>query len=160
MIDDLTAIEGAAKPQAAESSYGMPGTRIKVQGLRRMIAEHMVRAKHTIPHYTYVDEADVTELVKTRDGLRALDKPPGLKLTFMPFFVKAVVRALKEVPLVNASVDDEAGDVVLHDRYHIGIAVATPGGLLVPVVRDADRLGLIELAQAIERLASAARGER
>jgi len=160
LIEDLTAAAPAAKQAAApvvKEDYGAPGSRLKLQGVRRLIAEHMVQAWHTIPHYTYVDEVDVTELVKIRDGLRAAGKPAGIKLTYMPFFVRAVTRALKDVPLVNASLDDAAGEIVLHDKYHIGIAVAAPAGLLVPVVHDADRLGVMDLAKEIERLTSAAR---
>jgi pyruvate dehydrogenase E2 component (dihydrolipoamide acetyltransferase)/2-oxoisovalerate dehydrogenase E2 component (dihydrolipoyl transacylase) len=161
LIDDLTtflrvATGQATKSPAVEINFGVPGTRVKLQGLRRLIAEHMVHAKQTIPHYTYVDEMDVTDLVKTRDGLRAAS-PEGVKITYMPFFVKAVVHALKEVPLVNAALDDAAGEIVLHDHYHIGVAVATPAGLIVPVVRDADKLSLTDCAREIERLTSAAR---
>src|SRR4029077_20855692 len=108
-------------------------------------------------HYTYVDEAEVGQLVRTRDGLRAAGKPAGIKITYMPFFVKAVTRALKDVPLVNASLDEDAGDIILHDRYHIGVAVATAAGLLVPVIHDADRLSVLDLAREIDRLSSDAR---
>ena len=158
LIEDLAglaAAPGLAKPQAAD--YGRPGTRQKFQGLRRKIAEHMVHAKHTIPHYTYVDECDVTDLVKTRDGLREPLESQGVKITYLPFFVKAVARALKEVPIVNASLDDAAGEIVLHDKYHVGIAVATPGGLVVPVIRDADRRTVVDIAREMERLSSEAR---
>src|SRR5262249_51954648 len=137
--------------------YGTPGTRVKLHGLRRRIAEHMVLAKRTIPHYTYVDECDVTELVRLRDGLREASARAGLKLTYLPFFVKAVAAALKEVPLVNATLDEAAGDIALHDRYHLGVAAATPAGLFVPVVRDADRKDLFAIAREIERLSVAVR---
>ncbi|HWY87962.1 MAG TPA: dihydrolipoamide acetyltransferase family protein [Gemmataceae bacterium] len=161
LIDDVTKFlqrsEPAGPPQAPKVDYGTPGTRVKLKGVRRMIAEHMVHAKQTIPHYTYVDETDVTELVKARDGLRASNAPKGLKITYMPFFVRAVAQALKEVPLVNASLDDKAGEIVLHDHYHIGIATATPWGLVVPVLHDADRLSFMDLAREIDRLTAAAR---
>jgi pyruvate dehydrogenase E2 component (dihydrolipoamide acetyltransferase)/2-oxoisovalerate dehydrogenase E2 component (dihydrolipoyl transacylase) len=137
--------------------YGKPGTRIKLQGIRRKIAEHMVLAKRTIPHYSYVDECDVTELVRLRESLREAFAQAGVKLTFLAFFVKAVTAALKEVPLVNASLDEGSGEIVLHDRYHIGVAVATPTGLIVPVIHDADRKDLAHIAQEIERLSNAAR---
>ncbi len=128
----------APAPAPKPPDYGKPGTRIKLQGLRRKIAEHMVQAKHVIPHYTYVEECDVTDLVKLRENLQG-PRQAGVKLTYLAFFVKAVVHALKEVPLVNASLDEAGDEIVLHDRYHIGIAVATPGGLIVPVVHDADK---------------------
>jgi pyruvate dehydrogenase E2 component (dihydrolipoamide acetyltransferase)/2-oxoisovalerate dehydrogenase E2 component (dihydrolipoyl transacylase) len=151
--------DGADKRPAPEPrpDYGTPGTRIKLHGVRRRIAEHMVLAKRTIPHYSYVDECDVTELVRLREGLRDTYARAGVKLTYLPFFVKAVVAALKEVPLVNASLDEKAGEIVLHDRYDIGVAVATPAGLLVPVVRDADRKDLVQVARDVERLSQEAR---
>jgi pyruvate dehydrogenase E2 component (dihydrolipoamide acetyltransferase)/2-oxoisovalerate dehydrogenase E2 component (dihydrolipoyl transacylase) len=136
---------------------GRPGTRVKLVGLRRRVAEHMVLSKSTIPHYSYVDECEVTELVRLRNSLKDAYSRSGVKLTYLPFFVKAVVAALKEVPMVNASLDEEAGEIVLHDRYHIGIAVATPGGLIVPVVHDADKKDIGTLAREIERLSSDAR---
>jgi 2-oxoisovalerate dehydrogenase E2 component (dihydrolipoyl transacylase) len=137
--------------------YGTPGTRVKLHGVRKRIADHMVLAKRSIPHYSYVDECEVTDLVRVRDGLRETCARAGVKLTYLPFFVKAVVAALKEVPVVNASLDEQTGEIVFHDRYHIGIAVATPAGLLVPVVRDADRKDLIDIAREIERLSQEAR---
>jgi pyruvate dehydrogenase E2 component (dihydrolipoamide acetyltransferase)/2-oxoisovalerate dehydrogenase E2 component (dihydrolipoyl transacylase) len=104
-----------------------------------------------------VDEADVTQLVELRDSLRPTFARAGVKLTYLAFFVRAAVRALKEVPLVNASLDEKAGEIVLHDRYHIGIAVATPNGLIVPVIRDADRKDLTQVAHEVERLSADAR---
>src|SRR5581483_4205108 len=140
--------------------YGRPGTRIKLQGLRRRIAEHMTLSKKTIPDYSYVDECEVTELVRLRESLREVYARAGVKLTYLAFFIKAVVGALKEVPLVNSSLDEASGEIVLHDRYHIGIAVATPAGLVVPVLRDADRKDLGAIAREIERLGTEAREGR
>jgi pyruvate dehydrogenase E2 component (dihydrolipoamide acetyltransferase)/2-oxoisovalerate dehydrogenase E2 component (dihydrolipoyl transacylase) len=162
LIEDLTrhfrpAAERPAAVPEARPDYGRPGTRWKFQGVRRRIAEHLVLAKRTIPHYSYVDECDVTELVRLRESVRQAYAEAGVKLTYLAFFVKAVVAALKEVPLVNASLDEEGGEIVLHDRYHVGIAVATPAGLLVPVVRDADQKDLGALAREIERLSGEAR---
>ncbi len=141
----------------AVPDYGKPGTRIKMQGLRRTIAQRMVLSKRTIPHYSYVDECDVTDLVRLRERLRDVYARAGIKLTYLPFFVKAVVAALKEVPIVNASFDEEENEIVLHDRYHVGIAAATPAGLMVPVVHDADRKDIGTIAREIERLSGAAR---
>jgi pyruvate/2-oxoglutarate dehydrogenase complex dihydrolipoamide acyltransferase (E2) component len=160
LVEDVTGLLQNARPSqppVPPVNYGTPGTRVKLQGLRRRIAEHMVASKRTIPHYTYVDEIDVSELVTIRESLRAANTPPGIKITYLPFLVKAVVHALKEVPLVNASLDDAAGEIVLHDHYHVGIAVATAPGLLVPVLHDADRLSVIKLAVEIERLTGEAR---
>jgi len=167
LLDDLTRyLKPAAgsgrqevKP-APRFDYGTPGTRVKLQGLRRRIAEHMAHASRTIPHYSYIDEADVTELVRLRESLKDVYARAGVKLTYLAFFVKAVVSALKEVPVVNASLDEEKGEVVLHDRYHVGIAVATPSGLVVPVIRDADKKDLGTVAREIERLSGEARAGR
>jgi pyruvate dehydrogenase E2 component (dihydrolipoamide acetyltransferase)/2-oxoisovalerate dehydrogenase E2 component (dihydrolipoyl transacylase) len=166
LVEDLTRVLQStarlptgdrSERQESPSDYGKPGTRIKLLGLRRKIAEHMVQSKRTIPHYSYVDECEVTDLVRLRDSLRDTFAQAGVKLTYLAFFVKAVVQALKEIPIVNASLNEEAGEIVLHDRYHIGVAVATPAGLIVPVVHDADRKSIAELARDIERLSAAAR---
>lgn len=137
--------------------YGKPGTRIKMHGLRRTIAQRMVQSKRTIPHYSYVDECDATDLVRLRESLRDTYARAGTKLTYLPFFVKALVAALKEVPIVNSSLDEENDEILLHDRYHIGIAVATPAGLMVPVLHDADQKDIGTIAREIERLSNAAR---
>jgi pyruvate dehydrogenase E2 component (dihydrolipoamide acetyltransferase)/2-oxoisovalerate dehydrogenase E2 component (dihydrolipoyl transacylase) len=160
LIDDLAQYVGAGKASISappSADYGKPGTRIKFAGLRRKIAEHMVQSKHTIPHYTYVDECDVTDLVKLRESLKDAFAKKGAKLTYLAFFVKAVVAALKDVPIVNATLNEEAGEIVLHDQYHIGIAVATPAGLILPVVHEADKKSLLDVAKEIERLSQDAR---
>lgn len=167
LVEDLAArvrpaheAEPAAPPAPRPPDYGKAGTRIKFQGLRRKIAEHMVRAKHVIPHYAYIDECDVTEMVKLRDDLKGVYATAGVKLTYLAFIVKAVVHALKEVPLVNSSLDEANNEIVLHDHYNIGIAVATPGGLIVPVIHDADKCDLGGVAREIERLVNDARAGR
>jgi pyruvate dehydrogenase E2 component (dihydrolipoamide acetyltransferase)/2-oxoisovalerate dehydrogenase E2 component (dihydrolipoyl transacylase) len=163
LIDDLSNLlsQQVAKERATEPperlDYGTPGTRIKLQGVRRKIAERMVHSKHTIPHYSYIDECDATELVRLRDDLRETAGRLDIKITYLAFFVKAAVAALQEVPIVNSTLDDAAGEIVLHDRYHIGIAVATPSGLIVPVVHDADQKDLLQIASETERLSSLAR---
>ncbi len=146
---------GESGPTTASS-----GTRVKIQGVRRKIAEHcLVKAKqHHSALHSYVDECDVTELGQAAsDGLRETVGQAGVKLTYLPFFVKAVVAALKEVPIVNASLVEADGEIVLHDRYNIGIAVSTPSGLIVPVIRDADKKDIATLARDIERLSNDAR---
>ncbi len=169
LLEDVTSqvAASAAEPAAVRTpkaepkpDYGRPGTRIKLQGLRRRIAEHMTLSKKTIPDYSYVDECEVTELVRLRESLREVYARAGVKLTYLAFFIKAVVGALKEIPLVNSSLDEASGEIVLHDRYHIGIAVATPAGLVVPVLRDADRKDLGAIAREIERLGTEAREGR
>lgn len=160
LIDDLSrqlAPGAAARSSQPAADYGKPGTRVKLTGIRRKIAEHMVLSKQSIPHYAYVDEADVTDMVRLRTSLKDAFAAQGTKLTYLAFFVKAVVSALKDVPIVNASLDEESGEIVLHEHYHIGIAVAAPAGLMVPVIRDADKKSIAEIADEIERLSNEAR---
>jgi pyruvate dehydrogenase E2 component (dihydrolipoamide acetyltransferase)/2-oxoisovalerate dehydrogenase E2 component (dihydrolipoyl transacylase) len=163
LVGDLTPYLSRPQPSAGQATpeprpdYGTPGARIKLQGIRRKIADHMVLSKRTIPHYSYVDECDVTEMVRLRDGVREAYQQAGVKLTYLAFIVKAVTAALKDVPIMNATLDEAQGQIVLHDRYHIGVAVATPAGLIVPVIHDADRKELGQVAQEIERLSTQAR---
>lgn len=147
-------------PATPQLEVGVAGTRVKLIGLRRKIAEQMVRSAQSIPHYTYVDECDISDLVKLRASLREPFEAMGVKLTYLPFIIKAVVQALKEVPIVNSTFDDEAGEITLHDRFNIGIATATPGGLIVPVIHDADRKDIAAIAKDIDRLSSDARAGR
>jgi pyruvate dehydrogenase E2 component (dihydrolipoamide acetyltransferase)/2-oxoisovalerate dehydrogenase E2 component (dihydrolipoyl transacylase) len=168
LVDDLSRF--VIPPAASEKivatkaepklDFGQPGTRMKLLGLRRKIAERMVQSKTTIPHYSYIDECNVTALVQLRDSLKEVYAKAGIKLTYLPFFVKAVVQALKRIPMVNASLDESAGEIVLHDRYNIGVAVATNNGLVVPVIHDADKKDLGAIAREIERLSSDARNNR
>lgn len=164
LIEDLGTFVKNRQPSASRTAerstvldFGTPGTRVKMQGVRRSIAEHMIASKQLIPHYTYVDECDVSKMVELRNALKRPLYRQQVKLTYVPFFVKAVVGALKRVPVVNASVDDEKGEIVVHDRYDIGLAMATTRGLIVPVIRDADRRGIADIAREIERLSRAAK---
>lgn len=165
LIDDLAtalpataqAAAQASKPRETLPEWARSGKRVKLQGLRRTIAERMVHSKRIIPHYSYVDECDVTELVKLREQHKTSFAQQGVKLTYLAFFVKAVAAALRDVPMVNSSLDDAAEEIVLHDQVNVGIAVAAPHGLIVPVVRDADKLSLLDLAREIERLSDDAR---
>lgn len=150
----------SGEPKATEElrpDFGHPGTRIKLIGVRRKIAEHMSHAKQVVPHYGYVDECEITDIVRLREGLKEAGQERGIKITYLSFFIRAVVDALKEVPIVNASLDEQAGEIVLHDRYHIGFAAATPAGLIVPVVHDADKKGILDLAREVEQLSTEAR---
>ena len=147
---------GGGAPQPAASAPRADGVRIPFRGMRRKIAETLVRSKHTAPHVTYVEEIDCTELV----ALRALvNAQPGRseKLSFLPFIIKATIQALKKYPQMNAMLDDTAGEIIQWQSFHIGLATATENGLLVPVIREADRKSLAELGRDIERLAEATR---
>jgi pyruvate dehydrogenase E2 component (dihydrolipoamide acetyltransferase)/2-oxoisovalerate dehydrogenase E2 component (dihydrolipoyl transacylase) len=157
LIDDLAiAIPAAGKSPEAPVDFGT-GKRVKLQGVRRKIAEHLVRSKRIVPHYTYVDECEVTELVALREQRKETFAAQGAKLTYLAFFVKAAAAALKEVPTLNSSLDDAAGEIVLHDHVNISIAVAAPTGLIVPVIHDAARRDLLDIAKEIERLSADAR---
>ncbi|HEY2596552.1 MAG TPA: dihydrolipoamide acetyltransferase family protein [Chloroflexota bacterium] len=136
------------------------GSTIPLRGLRKSIADHMVEAWRHAPQVTSMEILDVTELVNARATLLNSPDAAGLKLTYLPFFVKACIEALRAVPEANAILDEHAQAIVLKPEFHIGIATAVPGGLVVPVVRHADRLSLLELVQEIDRLVSAARERR
>ena len=146
-------VEAAAGPGTTPVASGR---REPLRGVRRLIAERMSAAHRIVPPVTHVEECDVTELDATRKLVNERN-PDELKLTYMPFIVKAVVAGLKAYPALNASLDEDAGEIVYHDRYDIGIAVDTPAGLVVPVVRDADRKRLRAIAEDVDRLARGAR---
>ena len=153
---DAPAAAPAAPSTPAPVSIPAGGRREPYRGVRRLIGERMQRAHLTVPPVTHVEECDVTELDATRK-LANERNPELLRLTYMPFLVKATVAALRDYPAVNASLDEEAGEIVFHDRYDIGIAVDTPQGLVVPIVKDADKKKLREVADDIDRLANEAR---
>ncbi len=131
--------------------------RIPVHGIRRRIAEKMQKSKNTAAHFTFVEEVDMTSLVHLREKLKAKAEKKGAKLTYLPFIIRATVAALKDHPSLNATFDEEKGEIVLKRYYNIGIATATDAGLIVPVVHDADQKDLYALAKEVERLADAAR---
>jgi pyruvate dehydrogenase E2 component (dihydrolipoamide acetyltransferase) len=133
---------------------------IPLRGLRKSIADHMAQAWRHAPQVTSMELLDATELVLARTTLLRAPETEGAKLTYLPFFVKACIEALRAVPEANAVLDEQQQAIVLKRDFHIGIATAVPGGLVVPVVRHADRLPLLELAQEIERLVTAARERR
>jgi pyruvate dehydrogenase E2 component (dihydrolipoamide acetyltransferase) len=128
--------------------------RLPFRGLRRRIAEHLVRSRHEAAHYTYVEEVDCTQLVTLREAANRRLAASGLKLSYLPFIVRATVEALKKFPQMNAFLDQGAGEIVQRRQYHIGLATATPDGLIVPVIRDADRRSVVDLGREIERLAA------
>lgn len=131
--------------------------RVPLRGLRRAIARRMTEALRTVPHVTGLIEIDVTELSGVLDSLRPVAEQEGVRLTWTALFALATVQALTEFPQLNASLDDAREEIVQHRRVHLGIATDTDDGLLVPVVRGADRLSLLELAAAITRAGDAAR---
>jgi 2-oxoisovalerate dehydrogenase E2 component (dihydrolipoyl transacylase) len=129
---------------------------IKVVGLRRKIAENMQEAKRRIPHFTLVEEFDVTDLEDTR-AMMNRDRGDNPKLTVLPFLITAMGKALADWPMLNATFDDDAMVLTRHGGMHLGMATQTPGGLMVPVIRDAQNKSVWQLAREILRLAEAAR---
>jgi pyruvate dehydrogenase E2 component (dihydrolipoamide acetyltransferase) len=134
-----------------------PETREKMSGIRKAIAKAMVNSKHTAPHVTLMDEIDVTKLVAHRKKFKEVAAGKGIKLTFLPYVVKALTSALREFPALNTSLDDAAGEIVHKHYYNIGIAADTEKGLLVPVVKDADRKSVFTISNEINELAVKAR---
>ena len=145
---------------ASPKGYEHLEERVPLRGIRRTIAQGLWQSHLYTVRTLNVDEADLTELVALRERLKGEAEAQGVKLTYLPFIVKAVVRALKKYPMLNTSLDEERGEVVYKRYYHIGIAVATERGLIVPVVRDADRKSLLELAREIALLSQKAREGR
>jgi len=172
--DHDRAAETAASPQPAEAISPIPAaadsvsqvTRalpedaeiIPLSPMRRSIAEHMLRSRHVAPHVTTVFEVDVGQIVAHHDRRKAEFERQGVKLTYTPYFVQAAVAGLQAVPMVNGSYAESG--IIVHQRMHIGVAVALEEGLIVPVIRDADEKNLLGLARAVNELAERARARR
>lgn len=134
--------------------------RIAYKGMRRKIGDHLVRSKQTVPHFTYVEEADMTALNQFRQDLAPLAQAADIKLTYLPFIIKAVIEGLKKYPKLNSSLDETTQEIVLKHYYNIGIAVATGDGLVVPVIHHAEHKTVLELAQDIATLSQKARNNK
>jgi 2-oxoisovalerate dehydrogenase E2 component (dihydrolipoyl transacylase) len=145
---------GTVSPRGTAAAR--PDETIKVVGLRRKIAENMQEAKRRIPHFTLVDEYDVTALEETR-AMMNRDRDSNPKLTLLPFLITAMAKALPEWPMLNATYDDDANVITRHGGLHMGVATQTPNGLMVPVIRDAQSMSVWQLATEILRLSDAAR---
>ena len=141
---------------APHTSRAREDATVKVIGMRRRIAENMAASKRHIPHFTYVDEIDVTALEAMRADLNE-NRGARPKLTMLPFLIVAICRTLPDFPMLNARYDDEAGAVTRYGRVHLGMATQTDAGLMVPVIRDAQDMNVWQLASEIGRLAEAAR---
>ncbi len=128
-----------------------------LKGLRKRIAEHMERSWRTIPHATAFDEVDGDALATLREALKPAAEKRGVRLTYIPLLIKLLIPLLKEFPIFNASLDEESREIIFKRSYHIGVATASPEGLLVPVLRNADHLPLIELASNLEHLVEGAK---
>ncbi len=151
----------AGKPGAEPATEAESGTgtdpRIPFRGVRKKIAENMARSKQTAAHFTYVEQCDVTDLVALRERARKRAEERGVKLSFLPFIVKAVVAGLKKYPIINSTLDEVHGEIVLRKHYHVGVAAASDAGLIVPVIHDADRKSLFEIARELGELSERAK---
>jgi len=172
--DDLaTATAGGARPAAAAAPAagaarfapiaippapaGRSEERIPFRGLRRKIAEAMTRSKFTATHFTYVDDIDVTELAKIRGEAKKAFADKGVNVTYLPFVMKAIVAAMREFPMMNASLDEVTQELVVKKYFNFGIATDTDNGLIVPVIKDVDRKSVGELAKDLQDLAARTR---
>jgi pyruvate dehydrogenase E2 component (dihydrolipoamide acetyltransferase) len=151
-------VEPVKKPTKVKK-YDLYGyvERIPLRGVRRSIAKAMVKSKYTAPHVTTMDEADVTELWKIREKEKNAAEKKGIKLTILPFIIKAVISGLAEHPYLNATLDDENEEIILKKYFNIGFATDTPEGLMVPVVKNAKDKSILQLAQELTQLAEKAR---
>jgi pyruvate dehydrogenase E2 component (dihydrolipoamide acetyltransferase) len=168
MKDDVQRAAGHGGKQSASAPLAVRAPvdqqarelRTPLRGVRKRIFDGMARSKHTAAHFTFVEECDVSALKALRDRLKVAAAEQGVKLTYLPLFVKAVVAALKRHPKLNSAYDEATGEIVERRYYNIGIASATDAGLMVPVIKDADRLGLLDIAREIERLSEATKTGR
>lgn len=151
-------VEPVKKPTKVKK-YDLYGyvERIPLRGVRRSIAKAMVKSKFTAPHVTTMDEADITELWKIREKEKKAAEKKGIKLTILPFIIKAVISGLAEHPYLNATLDDENEEIILKKYFNIGFATDTPEGLMVPVVKNAKDKSILQLAQELTQLAEKAR---
>lgn len=163
--DVRLAAEGKEKPveevkrPTKVKKYDLYGyvDRIPLRGVRRSIAKAMVKSKYTAPHVTTMDEADVTELWKIREKEKKTAEKKGIKLTILPFIIKAVIAGLKEHPYLNATLDDENEEIFVKKYFNIGMATDTPEGLMVPVVKNAGDKSILRLAEELTQLSEKAR---
>ncbi len=147
---------GSAQGYRSSGSTKRDDETIKVIGMRRRIADNMAASKRNIPHFTYVDEIDVTQIEAMRADLNA-NRGSKPKLTLLPMLIVAICKTIPQFPMINARFDDEAGVVTRHGAVHLGMATQTEAGLMVPVIRDAQDRNIWQLAMEISRLADAAR---
>ncbi len=171
MEDTITA--GGAAPMAAaaigaaprvtmpvDEETGPAEERLPLRGLRKRIAENMLLSTSTMPQVTCFVEVDASGLVALRRAVKPAADARGVAFSYLPFIVKALVQTLRQYPYINGSIDDASKEIVLKRHYHIGIATATPDGLLVPVLRHADRLTVLDIARELGRLAEAGRARK
>ncbi len=159
--EDVETAAGKAPAKAGRTTdlYG-PVEKVPLRGMRRTIAKHMAEASKRVADVTILEDADITDLAKVRAKERALAEQKGVKLTYLPFVVKAVTSALKAHPYLNSTLDDEVEQIILKKYYNIGIAVDTPEGLMVFAISEADQKTILDLAGEIGDLAEKARSRK
>jgi len=140
-----------------QSNRGALEERVAIRGIRKKIAENMQMSKHIIPHFTLMDEAVVTELVAMRESLKDFAEKNQTKITYLPFVIKALISTCREFPMLNASIDDAAQEIVYKKYFNIGFAADTPNGLMVPVIKDADMKSTLQISKEIIDLSKRAR---
>ena len=158
--EDVQRFKGSARPAVTAVTVTGPRgmeERVQLRGIRRIVAQHMVKSKSTAAQVTHVDEVDMTEVVQLREKAKASAEKRGVKLTYLPFIIKALIPALKQYPYLNASVDDEKEEIILRKYYNIGIATDTDQGLVVPVIKDAEHKSISQLAAEVMSLSDKAR---
>ena len=153
-------VQAAAGQATNLAPAAAPTSEVKVIGVRRLIAERMSAAKREIPHFAYVEEVDVTELEALRAQLNAKLAKGESGLTYLPLVISALVRVLESFPQCNVLYDAARGVLVRHRAVHVGIATQTPDGLKVPIVRNAQALGVWEIAAEVRRVSERARSNK
>lgn len=142
---------------AVISQPGSLEDRVAIRGIRKKIAENMQMAKHVIPHFTLMEEVRVDQLIQVRSQAKEAAEKYGVKVTYLPFIMKAVIATCREFPMFNASMDDQAQEIVYKKYFNMGFAADTPNGLMVPVVKNADFKTILQISQEIQQLAGKAR---
>lgn len=168
--EDVLHLQGAAPVAAATKAPGLAipkpayqgptgavEERVPLRGIRKKIAENMQMAKQIVPHFTLMDEANVSALVQLRDSLKGLAEKEGTKITYLPFVMKALITTIRQFPQFNASIDDAAQEIVYKKYFNLGFAADTPNGLVVPVIKNADQKTILELSKEILDLSKRAR---
>ena len=162
MKDDVLSFRPASGTPvgSARSSLVAVEERVPFRGLRKKISEKMRLSKDRAAHFTYVEEADATALVQLRNQAKEIAAKQGVKLTYLPFVMKAMVAALRQYPILNSSLDEDKGELVYKHYYNIGLSVQTDDGLTAPVVKDVANKSVIEIAKDIQSLVEKARAKR
>lgn len=159
----VSAPSGARAPMmdiprpAVISQPGSLEDRVPIRGIRKKIAENMQMAKHVIPHFTLMEEVRVDQLINVRTAAKEHAEKYGVKVTYLPFIMKAVIATCREFPMFNASMDDQAQEIVYKKYFNMGFAADTPNGLMVPVIKNADFKTILQISQEIQQLAGKAR---